>query len=353
MTAEEYEAMSRRRTRVMDVHRAAILRWLEEHPTMTAAQVGDWLKEHYSTAYPERTVSRYVKELREANGLPKATVESRAYEAVEEMPPGKQMQVDFGEKWMVSAEGDRVKVRFAAFVLSHSRYKYLQFQNRPFTTVDLVRALRDCFSYMGGIPQELVLDQDSIATVSENYGDVVYTYEFEKLRQDCKFAVYLCRKADPESKGKIENVVQFVKGNFLENRVYADDDILNSCTREWLERTDNAKVHGTTKLVPQVVFETEREFLRPLPQSAATGREHICRTVRKDNTILYDSNRYSVPLGTYNTQREVQIEARDGVLHTSRQCSARPSANTCSPPVGGCSSRIRTMGGTRRRLSTA
>lgn len=40
----------------------------------------------------------------------------------------------------------------------------------------------------------------------------------------------------------------------------------------------------------------------------------ILRTVRKDNTIIYDSNRYSVPLGTYNTNPEVQLEIENGNL---------------------------------------
>ena len=41
----------------------------------------------------------------------------------------------------------------------------------------------------------------------------------------------------------------------------------------------------------------------------------VCRTVRKDNTIIYDSNRYSVPLGTYNKQPEVRIETKEGILY--------------------------------------
>lgn len=48
---------------------------------------------------------------------------------------GQQMQVDFGEKWMESVYGNRVKVRFIVFVLSHSRFKYVKFQDRPFTAV--------------------------------------------------------------------------------------------------------------------------------------------------------------------------------------------------------------------------
>ena len=40
----------------------------------------------------------------------------------------------------------------------------------------------------------------------------------------------------------------------------------------------------------------------------------IKRTVRKDNTIIYCSNRYSLPIGTYTTQPEVEIEVSDGML---------------------------------------
>jgi len=37
----------------------------------------------------------------------------------------------------------------------------------------------------------------------------------------------------------------------------------------------------------------------------------ISRTVRKDNTIIYLSNRYSVPLGTYQKGKKVSIEVTD------------------------------------------
>ena len=315
MSVDEFEkaTYSINNTKLLSEHENIIVNWLQEFPTMSAAQVCDWLKEHYDSYFKERTVSRYVKNLRTMYHL-KKTANPRDYEAVPELPPGKQLQVDFGEQWMQSIAGGRVKVRFVIFVLAHSRYKYLEFQSRPFTTVDLVRACHACFKYLGGMPQELVFDQDSIVSVSENYGELMHTHEFEKLRQECKFSVYLCRAADPESKGKVENGVKFVKYNFLENRLYADDEILNRCGLEWLDRTGNGKLHGTTKKIPSEAFKEECEHLRPLLEIEHHDNSYICRTVRKDNTIVYDSNRYSVPLGTYNTQKEVQIEAKNGRL---------------------------------------
>ena len=316
MPVDEYEEMSSTvcRKQYLDKYQAQILEWLREFPDLTAAQVCDWLREHYREEVSERTVSRYVKQLREEYGL-KKSVAPREYEAVPELPMGKQMQVDFGQKMMPNVDGGQTRVYVAAFVLSRSRYKYAQEQSRPFTSVDLVRICHDCFQYMGGMPEELVFDQDSIVCVSENAGDIIYTYEFEKFRQECGLSIRMCRRADPESKGKIENVVKYIKGNFLSHRLYVDDSILNGSCLEWLERTANAKVHGTTKLVPAEVFQDEREYLRPLPVCDQVKRPVICRTVRKDNTIIYDSNRYSVPLGTYTTQRSVRIETLDGTLY--------------------------------------
>lgn len=216
---------------------------------------------------------------------------------------------------MKNMDGGTTTVYVAAFLLARSRYKYAECQSRPFTSVDLVNICHNCFRYFGGMPEEMVFDQDSIVCVSENAGDIIYTYEFEKFRQECKMAIYMCRGADPESKGKIENAVKYIKGNFLSNRLYVDDGILNGSCLEWLERTANAKVHGTTKRVPAEVFKEEREYLRPLILHDQLQQPVVCRTVCKDNTIIYDSNRYSVPLGTYNAQPEVRIEAVDGILY--------------------------------------
>ena len=228
---------------------------------------------------------------------------------------GQQVQVDFGQATLKNVDGGWTKVYVAAFLLSRSRYKYAELQSRPFTAVDLVKICHNCFQYFGGMPKEMVFDQDSIVCVSENAGDIIFTYEFEKFRQDCKTAIYMCRGADPESKGKIENTVKYIKGNFLSNRLYTDDGILNGCCLEWLERTANAKVHGTTKLIPAEIFKEECEYLRPLTICDQAQSPRIHRTVRKDNTIIYDSNRYSVPLGTYNTQPEVRLDTKDGILY--------------------------------------
>ena len=299
----------------LDKYEAIILDWIHEYPGMASAQIYDWLLEHYQVDVSERTVSRYVSKLRLDHGLPKQ-VYKRDYEAVEERPMGYQMQLDFGVQNMPlpNRKGHK-KVYFAAFILAHSRYKYGYFIDQPFTTSDLITAMNGAFSYFGGVTKEIVVDQDSIITVSENYGDIIYTYEFEKYKQQHSLGIRVCRKSDPESKGMIENMVKFVKRNFLINRSFMEPDLLNESFYAWLERTGNAKVHGTTKKVPAQVFEFEREHLRPIliPQNTFCMNS-IIRSVRKDNTVIYKSNRYSLPLGTFNKDPEVGLKEVEGKL---------------------------------------
>ena len=221
--------------------------------------------------------------------------------------------------------GQSVKLYVIAFVLSHSRHKYKEWLDRPFTTHDLIEAHKNAFHAFGGKPKEIVYDQDNLIIVSENSGDIIYTKEFEAYRREETFQVYACRGSDPESKGKIENVIGFIKNNFAKHRVYTTLDDWNEQGRRWLERRGNGKVHNTTKKKPIDVFQEEKRYLRPVKQliSVPANDKHtfssnlsIPRVVRKDNTILYKSNRYSVPLGTYNEfSKEVQVYINDRTMH--------------------------------------
>jgi len=294
----------------------SVLNWLQSYPCMTAAQVRDWLEERYSLDAAERTVRRFVAKVRKEHGISRQMEPIREYESVDELPMGYQMQLDFGVKSVRSAySAHYVKLYVVAFSLSSSRYKWGLFQEKPFTSEDLVRALYCCFEYYGGMPKQLVYDQDSILVVSENSGDIIHTHAFSAFLEETKLDVLVCHKFDPESKGKIEAVVRFIKGNFMENRYFMGLDIWNRSFEEWLDRTGNGRVNDTTKRKPCDMFLEEQVHLRPLlgvaPEPPAHDTE---RTVRKDNTILYRSNRYSLPLGTYNTQKKVVIDSDETSL---------------------------------------
>jgi transposase len=311
MNPEEYAAVYKvvNRMSALKAYEPVLVKWLETYPCMTAAQVRDWLEERYQMDAADRTVRRFVANTRERYGITKKEEPRRDYEAVEELPMGYQLQLDFGEKSVRASWSSRyIKLYAVVFTLSYSKYKWGYFQDRPFQTTDLVRALHWCFEYLGGMPRQLVYDQDSIIVVSENSGDIIHTQGFATFLAETKLDVRVCRKSDPESKGLIEASMKFVKGNFMENRYYMSLDIWNQTFEAWLDRTGNGQKHGTTKRKPKEMFAEEQEHLLPLygiaPSSTA---EETGRNVRPDNTIVYLSNRYSVPLGTYRSTKTVYL----------------------------------------------
>lgn len=299
------------RSKKLSPFESEVVGWLKQYPDLSASQVWDWLKErHGHLAVAESTVRNFVQGIRSEYAIPKA-VRMRQYGAVEELPMGRQMQVDFGETKLRHPEGHLVRLWFITFVLSHSRHKYAWWQDRPFTTADVVDAHEQAFAFYGGMPEEMVYDQDHLLLTSENHGDLILTHEFARYVEGRAFRLYMCRKSDPESKGKIENVVKFIKRNFARHRSFTNVDKLNEQCLAWLHRTGNAKVHQTTKKIPVEVFALEKAHLRPIHQKTeASSSSSITRTVRKDNTIWYAANRYTVPLGTYDgTDKEVAVRA--------------------------------------------
>ena len=291
---------------------------LEEYPYISAARIHDWLKECYPD-FPEvcdKTVFNFVEKVRCKYGIGKKSEARirRDYEKLPDTPYGEYAQADFGEKWMSAGNGRSTKVYFFAIVLARSRYKFTFFARRPFDTELAIYAHECAFEYFGGKPEKILYDQDRVLISRENLGDLMLTRKFQTFVREQHFQPVFCHKADPESKGKVENVVKYVKENFLVARVFRDIDSLNREALEWLERTGNGKVHGTTRLVPREDFAVEKGFLMPYHGTPQPPQEEMREYhVRKDNTVQYRGNYYSLPCGTYRSgQTTVWLQETEG-----------------------------------------
>ena len=306
------------RSSKIDTFKEYILKCLREYPDMSTAQLYDWIKEKTgrdTLPFAERTMRSYVKRLRAEYDIAKPK-KIRQYEAVPETEPGYQAQVDMGSTNLKTYEGKSKKVYCFAMVLSYSRYKYVYWQDRPFNTDDFIAAHIRAFNYFGGKPIEIVYDQDRVMTVSENYGDIIFTAGFQNFIDEAKFKVFLCRGSDPESKGKVENVVKYAKHNFADHRVFYDIESFNSDCLDWLRRTANGTENETTKKIPAEAFNVEKEYLLPASEFTFVNSDtkSILYLVRKDNVVLYKSNRYRVPKGTYHPGKQVALQVQNGEL---------------------------------------
>ena len=305
-----YMAQSLERTKILDPYRGEITTLLETWPNITSAIIHDRLRENHEDFTPSyRSVSMYVAALREILGIP-TELKIRQYAEVSELPQGFQAQVDMGQKVMKDMFGKSVRIYIFAMIMSHSRKKFACFQDHPYTAQDFIEAHDLAFRYFGGRTEEIVYDQDRVMTVAENSGDLIFTEVFENYRKYAGFSIFLCRGNDPQSKGKIESAVKYVKCNFLACRIYNGISTLNSDGLAWLERTANAKIHDTTKMIPNVVFAQEIKHLKSAPTLSAPPKPKSA-IVRATNVVHYLQNRYGVPKGTYRPGREAVISVDD------------------------------------------
>lgn len=316
---EQYILSQSQRSKELAPYEHFVKQKLDLFPETSASQMHDWLKE-YDRNFPDihqKTVYNFVMWVRQEYHLPKGK-KQREYIVVQELPFGKQAQVDFGEYNMRKSKGGVKKVYFFAMVLSRSRHKFVFFSDTPFTSIVAVLAHEKAFAYFEGIPREIVYDQDNVFIHDENAGDFILTDVFKKYVTDRKFTTWFCRKADPETKGKVENVVKYVKQSFLYNRSYYDRETLQDEALAWLNRTANHNPHGKTKQSPCELWRQEKEYLSdytPLELKFDTASLY---TVRKDNVIIYKSNLYSLPVGTWkNKETKVSVKELSGKLHIS------------------------------------
>jgi len=214
MEEEDFRAYRREhlfRDKLFDGYREEVIEVYKANGfrKLAVALVYDYLEEKYG-ALPanELSLRNYIGYLIRTDGL-RLEEGARLYAKVPELPFGQQMQLDFGQYRCRSG----LRLYIFAVLLAASRYKYVIFQGRPFRTRDVIGLLLEAFDYFGGRPEELVIDQDRLMVVSENAGDIVCTKDFQQLVDEQEVKLWVCRRADPESKGKIENLVKFVKGN--------------------------------------------------------------------------------------------------------------------------------------------
>ena len=307
MSLEEFqasEAYERDFKYKLDIFEEEVKNELIRAPYLSSRQVHDHLREHH-TDFPtvsEKTVFNFVMRIRDKYQISKTYEETfRPMEKQPESAPGVSMQADFGEYWMHRDDTRRVKVYFFAAVMSHSRHKFAYFSKTPFTSELALYAHQLAFQFYGGKPKEIVYDQDKVFIHNENLGDVVLTKAFQAFVSSEHFQCVFCRKSDPQSKGKVENVVKYIKYGFLRGREFTNIEMLNESALRWLARTANGLPHSTTKCIPAEAFKEEQPYLTPYtgtPLHPQDGMKEYL--VRRDNTINFHSHFYNVPTGTFN-----------------------------------------------------
>jgi transposase len=303
----------RSRSKRLDDQRDFIVHLLQTYPRLSAVKVLRKLKaKHGDPGVSDRTVRRYVEVLRESVAVKQA----RYYAPVLDMVPGVQCQVDPGELRSVLIGGVETVVYFVVFVLSYSRLMHVALSDRPIDTQTFIGMHDAAFRAFGGCPEECVYDQTKLVVVREEYRELVLNERFHAYATRAGIGIRVCEGFDPESKGKVEAGVKYVKNDALYGETFADWTALEAHVMEWLDTVANLRCHGTTGRVPQAHYEAEeRHHMQPYlsPDMVhSSDPETVTRKVDKTGLIAWQGNKYSVPMA-YQRGR-VGIRAAGGLL---------------------------------------
>jgi transposase len=212
-----------------------------------------------------------------------------------ETEPGKQLQSDWGEI-MTEIGGLETKVYFIINQMGYSRRFHFwctERQDAEHTYEGLIRS----FEYFGGVPAEVLVDNQKSAVISHPArGEVRFNQRFLDLAGHYGFVPRACQPYRARTKGKDERVVKYVKGNFfVRYRSFESWIHLNQLGEKWLAEEADPRVHGTVKEVVLERFERERPSLLPLPAVRYDTSYFEMRKVGWDAYIDVRGNRYSVP----------------------------------------------------------
>ena len=253
-------------------------------------------------------LAEHVRTLRSTLALrPKKNVK-RHFETA----PGEEMQIDWSP-YRLPIGGKRTDIRLLGCLLCASRKLWARaYRNERQST--LLEGLVSAFEYFHGCCLRLVLDNMATAVLAHfgPDGKPIWHPRFLDFARHYGFQPFACAIGDSDRKGKKEKSFRLVWDDFLKGSEFDSLEELNRRLKIWLDETPevaNQRVHGTTRLVPNQQWLSERQFLIQLPEKRFPVYEQGVRVVDQDATLSIDGTRYTVPSSVASRSVAVRLFA--------------------------------------------
>ena len=270
---------------LVDEYEPRIRELLRGFPRMPATVIAERLGWPYSI----RTLSGRVAELRSAY-LPPDPASRTAYAAGEIAQcdfwfPDIELQVGFGQTRTAKLLPVLTMVcgysRFALATLLPSR-----------SAEDLYAGWWQLISQLGAVPKVLVWDGEG-AVGRWRARQVELTADCQAFRGTLGTKVIICKPADPEAKGLVERLHDYLERSFLPGRTFSSPEDFNCQLAEFLAHA-NARQHRVLGCRPLDRIEADRQAMLSLPPvPPVIGWQHLLRLPR-DHYVRLDGNDYSV-----------------------------------------------------------
>lgn len=178
-----------------------------------------------------------------------------------------------------------------------------------FTTqiADLLFGIRRCLWSLGALPETLVWDRQS--GLHAHAGRP--TAEFAAFCGALKVGWDFCEARDPQAKGVVERLQDFLERSFEPGRQFANELDFQLQLDTWFSERANPRVHRTLRCRPIDRLIEERAVMTPLPATAPdTDRRWVLR-VPPDPYLRFDTCDYSLDPRLVGRRVEARITERE------------------------------------------
>jgi transposase len=205
-----------------------------------------------------------------------------------ETAPGEQAQMDWGHfgNW------DGKRLYGFALTLGWSRMRYVEFTQRQ-DMETLLNCMIHAFEYFGGVAATVLTDNMKTVVLDRIEGQPRFHPKLLDFASYYGFVPRVCHPYRPQTKGKIESTIRYLRTSFWPGLKFDTLADLNRQALVWYGEA-NGRVHATTREVP--LERLAREGLTPLNSHPAYDTSYESqRQLARDCLVSYRGNRYSVP----------------------------------------------------------
>lgn len=283
----------RQRERAIAVFRPQIETWLAQQ--WSVQRMLEEARQHPAHPYRGSPAAfyDYVRPLKQARKGHPSAVPIR-FDGL----PGELLQIDWGEVRRFPFTRPELTGHtryFFAARLKYSRWMWVRFTT-DMREETLLRCLIAVFVALGGVPWVVTTDNMKTVVLGRDHAhQPLWHPAYATLAAEFGFHPDACDPGAGNQKGAVENLVKFVKQNFLPGRSFRDDAHLAEETRDWLHRVNVERPSHATECPPAELLGDEQPKLGPLPAVAHDYGFFDTVKVSRESLISIATNRYSVP----------------------------------------------------------
>lgn len=274
------------------------------------------IKERYQVDIPLRMLQRYCepirKELKRQSYLEDTLLRF-------ETAPGQHLQIDFGEK-DVLVNGRPEHLHFFVCKLGYSRRIFVKAYQRE-TQEAWLDGMESAFRYFGGLPYCIVCDNAASLVRKHNAENdaLRFTERFYHFLTYYNVKGIATAVRHPQSKGKVESGVKYVKNNALIGVDKSDLASWNIWLESWCRMESDQRKLNTVfdgADIPQERWLLEKQALRINNKPSIAGVFFESRKVGRDGLIRVDNSYYRLDDALIGL--EVQIQYDEKSISVSR-----------------------------------